>query len=177
MGAAPTTPATGPCPRPLSIPLDLGDKRNLFFYIVKKQDAKGMGTSISNSYHNVIVTIITFLMLIGCANVSYLPFDSSVTFPSTGSIKVFSDKPEVPYIELGLITAESGDISEEGLFDLLKKKAMSIGAHAIIMKLSNQQTGTVGIPSYGGTLMVPVTSHRLEAIAIRFQESSGSNEK
>ena len=128
------------------------------------------------TYRKVLMILITILILLGCATISYLPSDSSVTFPPTESVKVFFDKPEMPYIELGLIVAESGDISEEALFYLLKKKGTSIGAHGIIMRHPTQQTGTIGMPSsQGGTMMIPVTSHRLEAIAIRFKESDGNN--
>ena len=123
---------------------------------------------------NILASLVIVLILSGCATISYLPSDSSATFPRTDSIKVFFGKPEVPYTEIGLIVAESGDYTEEVLFGLLKKKAMSIGAQGIIMRNLSQETGTIGIPSsLGGTMMVPVTSHRLEAIAIRFGESPG----
>jgi hypothetical protein len=54
---------------------------------------------------------------------------------------------------------------------MLKKKAMAAGAHAIIMGGTGQGTSVVAYPMYGGgAAIIPITSTRLEGIAIRFKE-------
>ena len=52
---------------------------------------------------------------------------------------------------------------------MLKKKAMESGAHAIIMGGTGQGTSVVAYPTYGGgAAIIPITSTRIEGIAIRF---------
>ncbi len=72
---------------------------------------------------------------------------------------------------MGSTTDEGEDLDEETLFKKLKQRAMAAGAHAIIMGGTSQQSSVVGTPmSGGGTLIVPVSSTRIEAIAIRFAD-------
>jgi hypothetical protein len=105
-----------------------------------------------------LLTVLAILLLIGCATIKYLPVESSITYPPTNSVKIYMEKPDASYIELGLITVESDAYDEEKLFDDLKKKAMSIGAHGIIMRSLSPRTGYYGIKI-----------SRLEAVAIRFK--------
>jgi len=122
------------------------------------------------------ITIKTFLLVFlltcyGCVSITFLPTDESATYAPTESIKVYWEKPQQSYTIIGRVSAESGDIDEEALFKNLKQKAMAEGAHAIIMGDTSQQSSVVGIPMYGGsTLIAPVSSTRLYAIAIRFAE-------
>ena len=116
------------------------------------------------------IMIILTLFLSGCVSVSYLPTDETRTYPSTDSLKVFWEKPDEPYIALGMLTAE--DHGEEQLFAAIKKKAMSIGAHGIIMKSPKQQIRIYGYTSSRSGLLTSSSSHRLEAIAIRFNENN-----
>jgi hypothetical protein len=120
------------------------------------------------------ITIKAFLVVFlltyyGCATTTFLPTDESATYAPTESIKVYWEKPQEPYTIIGRVAAEGDDIDEETLFKELKKKAKSVGAHAIIMGDTSQQRSVYGTPMYGGgTLIVPTSSNRIEAIAIRF---------
>ena len=122
------------------------------------------------------ITIKAFLLVFlltcyGCASITFLPTDESATYAPTESIKVYWEKPQESYTIIGRVSAESEDFDEETLFKKLKQKAMAVGAHAIIMGGTSQQSSVVGIPTYGGgTLIAPVSSTRLEAIAIRFAD-------
>ena len=123
------------------------------------------------------ITIKAFLLVFlltcyGCApTTSFLPTDESATYAPTESIKVYWEEPKESYTIIGRVSAESMDLDEETLFKKLKQKAMAAGAHAIIMGGTSQQSSVVGTPmSGGGTLIVPVSSTRLEAIAIRFAD-------
>lgn len=112
-----------------------------------------------------------FVMLSGCATVNYLPTDDSVAYEPTSTLRVFWKEPSEKHTIIGRLSVESGDFSEEELFLKLKQKAKEIGANAIIMSGTSQQSSVVGVPVYGGgTIIAPVTSTRLEAIAIRFND-------
>jgi hypothetical protein len=112
-----------------------------------------------------------FLILSGCATVNYLPTDETAKYKPTNSLKVYWSEPQEPYTTIGKLSVNSGDFTEEELFVKLKTKAKEVGANAIIMKGSSQQSSVVGVPTYGGgTIITPVISTRLEAIAIRFIE-------
>ena len=104
-----------------------------------------------------------------CVSTSYLPTDDSVTYAPTESIKVYWEEPQESYIIIGRVSAKSEDVKEEAIFKKIKKKAMAVGANAIIMGGTSQESSVVGIPSNsGGTLITPVSSTRLAAFAIRF---------
>ena len=118
-----------------------------------------------------VLFLVSLLALCGCASTTFLPADASVKYAPTDSLKVYWEKPQKPYTIIGRVTIESGDYSEETLFIKLKQKAMAVGAQAIIMEGTSQQSSVVGTPMYGGgTLIVPVTSTRLDAIAIRYKD-------
>ena len=114
---------------------------------------------------------VSILMLAGCVTVNFLPTDESVVYDPTNSVKVYWQDPQEPYSVIGRVAVQSDDYGEEELFKQLKQKAMEAGAHAIIMSGSSQQSSVVGVPVYGGgTIIAPVTSRRLEAVAIRINE-------
>lgn len=114
------------------------------------------------------ITVIV-LLLSGCVSVSYLPTDESHIYTPTASLKVYWEKPDFSYTVIGMIIAEDYG-EEEKLFSALKKKAMSIGAHGIIMKSPIQQTEIYG---YSSPYIRSISSnrrHRLEAFAIRINK-------
>jgi hypothetical protein len=123
------------------------------------------------------ITIKAFLLVFlltcyGCApTTSFLPTDESATYAPTESIQVYWKEPQESYTIIGRVSAESEDLDEETLFKELKQKAMAAGAHAIIMGGTTKQSSVVGTPmSGGGTLIVPVSSTRIDAMAIRFAD-------
>lgn len=126
----------------------------------------------------LFLSVAAVLLISGCARIKYLPVESSMTHPPTDSVRIYWEKPNVPYKEIGMLSAESSDFSEEKLIEMLKEKAMSIGAHGIIMNRTSQQTRTIAIPtSVGGTTLSPTTTtNRLSAMAIRFVGQSISTE-
>lgn len=115
--------------------------------------------------------LVFLLTCFGCATTTFLPTDETATYAPTESLKVYWEKPQEPYKIIGKVAAEGEDIDEETLFKELKQKAKSVGAHAIIMGDTSKQSSVYGTPMYGGgTLIVPTSSNRIEAIAIRFTE-------
>jgi hypothetical protein len=89
-----------------------------------------------------------------------LPTDESATYAPTESIKAYWEELQESYTIIGRLSAGE-DSDEETLFKKLKQKAMAMGAHAIIMGGTSQQSSVVGTPMYGGgTLIVPVSSTR-----------------
>ncbi len=112
--------------------------------------------------------LIVLLSCPGCATVTFLPTDDSTTYTPTETLKVYWEEPQQPYIVIGKISAESEDFSEKDLFDILKQKAMAIGAHAIIMGgRSRRSSGGVAMPLGTSFVFIPSTSTRIEALAIR----------
>ena len=118
-----------------------------------------------------VLLLVFLLLLYGCATVTFLPTDETVKYAKTNSVKVYWENPQIPYTTIGRVTIQSGDYGEETLFKKLKQKAMDVGAHAIIMAGTSQKSSVVGTPVYGGgSIIVPVTSTRLDAIAIRITD-------
>jgi hypothetical protein len=120
----------------------------------------------------LIFTFITAFLLLSCSKVHYMPVDRSITYTPTNSVKIYWEKPNFPYKEIGILSAEGSDLSEEELLDMLKEKARSIGAHGVIMKPSSQRTRAIGIPgSVSGTALAPrATTYQLHGIAIRIDQ-------
>lgn len=108
----------------------------------------------------------------GCAiEMAYLPTDETATYPSTDRVEVFWHPPERPYEVIGRVSASSGDYGEEELFRRVKVRAAQEGAHAIIVGATEEGQSVVGIPqAKGGTLIIPTSSYRVEALAIRWLE-------
>jgi hypothetical protein len=116
--------------------------------------------------------LLTLVVLLSSyETVNFLPTDENIAYEPTNYLKVFWSEPQEKYKIIGKLSVESSDFSEEELFVKLKEKAKEVGANAIIMSGSSQQSSVVGVPVYGGgTMIAPVTSTRLEAIAVRLSD-------
>ena len=126
--------------------------------------------------HPTLLPIIGLLSLViflatGCVKIAYLPTDERARYASSNDIEVFWEEPKRPYKIIGRISASSGDFSEEEIFRRLKQRAADEGAHAIIMGGSTQSSSVIGTPlATGGTLIIPVTKHKIEALVIRWTD-------
>ena len=113
----------------------------------------------------VVPAILTALVVSGCVSTKYLPSEGSKTYPSTEKIIAYRDFPPRGYEILGIVTASGSNKNK--MFSRLKEKAMSIGAHAIIMKrateLSREYTSE-------RRTQFKTSKLRYEAVAIRFKE-------
>jgi len=112
------------------------------------------------------VTVITLLLLFGCASTKYLP-SSSETYPPTRDTEVYVywNKPDRPYIEMGTITVKVH--SEIGMLEKFKQKAMEIGADGVLIK-------SIDNPLRFDTriwflLVAPI---RAEGVAMKFKKTS-----
>ena len=109
-----------------------------------------------------------------CVKMAYLPTDESVRYVPSAVVEVFWKEPDRPYKVIGRISATSDSRGEETLFRKVKDRAARAGANAIIMGGTDQTSSVIGTPvATGGTLIVPVTVRRLEALAIRWVDSGG----
>ncbi len=115
-------------------------------------------------YINAILLIIMGLSGLGCATVTFLPADDSTTYTPTETLKVYWKEPQRSYTVIGMVSAESADFDEKTLFETLKRKAMAVGAHAIVMGGMAQRT----LVRHVGFFLTSATSTRIEALAIRF---------
>ena len=112
------------------------------------------------------VTVITLLLLFGCASTKYLP-SSSETYPPTKETEVYIywDKPDRPYIEMGTITVKAH--SETGMLEKFRQKAMEIGADGFLMKSIDNQL------LFGTHIwFLLVSPIRAEGVAMKFRETS-----
>jgi hypothetical protein len=124
----------------------------------------------------ILTTTILILFLSGCAsvNLNYLPHSETYYSPTT-SIKVFSQAPDIPYVLLGMITAETTDMKKEEMLARLKKKAMLIGADGLIMGAFSKTIKQGGyyrpsnVRSRG--YLYSIEERRIKTTAIRFTDS------
>lgn len=108
--------------------------------------------------------LIFLTIFISCSSVEFLRYTDQ-TFEPTKEVKVFqTNLPEKDYIELGLLSAETG---KNAIIDL-QNKAKEIGANAIII-LGERNKGTVAMPIGNMAYGVPV--NKLEAVAIRYKNN------
>jgi len=119
-----------------------------------------------------------FLLLIcpawvGCVKMAYLPTDQSVAYPPSSQVEILWKEPERPYTVIGRVSAASSDYGEEELFRRIQERARKEGAQAIIMAGTEESGSVVGIPqATGGTLIVPTTRRKLQALAIRWVDEN-----
>ena len=130
--------------------------------IAKEKDFRSVSAYLYWLIRQALKTLcLVFIFgLLGCASVSYLPSNQYQSFPPVQSVQVLYEKPDKAYIILGKVIAESGDFSDKTLFERLKRKAMKIGAEAIIL----ENTQPAGVDKWGSV------THRVEGLAIRWKE-------
>jgi hypothetical protein len=108
----------------------------------------------------------SLFLLPACATVSYLPSNSSITYPPTNQVEVYWDRPNMPYSEIGMIIVDGDFHGEERLVLKLREKAMAIGANGVIVKSPSQSTKVIAT----GSAVYAIPSRRIEGIAIRFKD-------
>lgn len=111
----------------------------------------------------LIPIVIILMIFISCSSVDYLRYTEQ-TFQPTYEVEIFqTNLPEKDYIELGLLSVDTG---KDAIIDL-KNKAKEIGANAIII-LGEKNEGTVAVPIGNMAYGVPV--NKLQAVAIRYKD-------
>ena len=114
------------------------------------------------------IAVMLLLVLVGCASIKYVSFDGEQHQP-TNTVAVYSTPGAVKreYVEIGLLTADDKgwDMSEATLIGKLQKKAMEIGADAIILQSGELKTG--GYVPVGGMLFAS-NERVVRVVAIRF---------
>jgi len=110
------------------------------------------------------VTAIGLSLLMGCASAKYLPSHSR-SYPPTKHAEVYySDKPDRPYIEMGVINVKAQ--SETEALEEFKKKAMEIGADGVIVTSTDNRLRN---SSHSWFFLVPTI--RATGVAIKFQDT------
>ena len=95
---------------------------------------------------NLIIVISISILFLGCATTSAVLLDETKQYPSTKNVHIINSIPYQPYhIIAELETKGSNGQSIPQLLDKMRKKAMSIGANAIIPTKENFQQAQVGI--------------------------------
>ncbi len=112
-----------------------------------------------------LLSLLIFLTIFtSCSSVDFLRYTDQ-TFEPTKEVQIFqTNLPEKDYIELGLLSTETGD---NAIIDL-KNKAKEIGANAIII-IGEKNKGTVAVPI--GNMAYGVAVNELEAVAIRYKNN------
>ena len=100
----------------------------------------------------------------GCVSAKYLPSHSR-SYPPTKHAEVYySDKPDRPYIEMGVINVKAQ--SETEALEEFKKKAMEIGADGVIVTSTDNRLRN---SSHSWFFLVPTI--RATGVAIKFQDT------
>ena len=111
--------------------------------------------------------IITLIFLAaGCVTTKYLPAEGAKSYPPTKQIRVLSSSPpENTFEVLGLVTAEG--TNKRKLLENLKKKAMSVGAEGLIIRMASEISS-----EYASERRREFSTYeiRFEGIAIRFKD-------
>ena len=109
------------------------------------------------------MTAPVLLVLAACYTVNLTPH-RELDFPPSIDVEVLQDEPTRAYIVLGEMWVPAND---NGGVLRMRRKAMEIGAHAIIL-LGERNAGAVALPLPGvGVVAVPV--NRTYAVAIRYE--------
>jgi hypothetical protein len=126
--------------------------------------------------------IITSIVIVisGCTTTKFLGTYPVSCSPTT-YVEVYWEKPNKPFIELGMIIVESEIFGEEKLLVKLKEKAMAVGANAVIMRSPSKESILypyyTPVPRGIGMITVGTTTiNRLEGVAIRFKDTYTSNQ-
>jgi hypothetical protein len=117
-----------------------------------------------------LVTTCCLVSCIACASVKVARFDAIERRPTT-TVDVYSNFENIDrgYKEIALITAddEGWGTSETDLLEHLKKKAMSIGADAIVLQAGEVNPSSALVPySTGGAAIMHINRRISKVIAI-----------
>ena len=111
-------------------------------------------------------------LVLGCTSIKFVQFDSIEREPSA-QVAIFStpDAVKREYVEIGLLTAgdEGWGQSEADLIGKLQKKAMEVGADAIIL-----QSGEIKAGGYVavGNIWFASNERVVRVVAIKFVDDS-----
>ncbi len=115
------------------------------------------------------VTVIALLLLLSCASTKYLP-SSSKTYSPTSSVAIYYwDKPDRPYLEIGIIEVKAQ--TEIGMLERFKEKAMEVGADGvfIISPVENKLRSDTEDADLWFLVKAPI---RAKGVAIKFKDQS-----
>ena len=119
-------------------------------------------------FKNIIITVSMIMLMSGCAPSTKFMRYTDETFTPTANVDVLRAKPiQRNYIELGEVSVRLKKSTEEDAVLYLKKKAMSVGADAIVI-LGEVSNGSVAVPV--GNMYAIVDKKYLKALAIKYKE-------
>jgi len=102
------------------------------------------------------ILFLFLLLLTGCATLSYFPSIDRVYTP-TSHVEVLFREPQKDYIIIGKIISEGDIWSHKTLLEKIKKKAMQVGADAILVTEAGHFQGEFG------------TCQKVEALALKWK--------
>jgi hypothetical protein len=97
------------------------------------------------------ILVLALILVGGCVNTKFTAVGE--TFPPySGPVKVLTDKPGVPFDEIGLISAQGGNaLTTADMVAALQREAAAVGGNAVIIsptKESQQAVATYS-PMFG----------------------------
>lgn len=114
------------------------------------------------------VTVIAFLLLLGCGSTKYLASSSKTYSPTSGAVIYYWDKPDRPYTEMGTIEVKAQ--TEKGMLERFKQKAMEVGADGVFIKsVENKLRSDTQDADLWFLVKAPI---RAEGVAIKFKDTS-----
>ena len=134
------------------------------------------------------ISLLTIVMISsGCVSVHYIP-STSATYAPTTSVEVLFEKPTRPYVVLGLLRSAFPAVNETDEIGLIRRRAMEIGAHALIEIRFRERTsvsshrrftpggGFVAMGMGGDTVVSSDTAIYAEALAISYTDEKGEQQ-
>ena len=100
-----------------------------------------------------------------CTKVSYKPLDPNQSYKKTGTVRLFRNFPDVPYMQIGTLRAIGPD--KDKLLASIVKRAKKIGAQGLVVKPVAERSN-----SYDSEFRkndFTKVEYIMEAVALRFK--------
>ena len=101
-----------------------------------------------------------------CTKATFRALDATRSYESTKEVKMFRNYPDLPYEEIGTLRAVGRN--KDKLLKSIRKRAMKIGAQAIVVKPSAERSNEYTSQRRSEFSKV---EYIMEAVALRFKAS------
>ena len=79
-----------------------------------------------------IPTLVLATILPGCTSVNVLMLSSETFTPQTNPVEILERAPTRPYVQIAVLTVDSGLLSEDSKRQKILEKAATLGADAVV---------------------------------------------
>ncbi|MBW7998131.1 MAG: hypothetical protein FVQ81_16495 [Candidatus Glassbacteria bacterium] len=112
----------------------------------------------------IVIAGVALAAVAACTKTNFRPVDPTRIYESTESLRMFRNFPDVPYIEIGTLRAVGPN--KDKLLKSIRKRAMKIGAQAIVVKPTAERSNEYVSRQRGSEFSK--VEYIMEAVALRF---------